>query len=157
MNANEIMTRDVEIASPDDTLETAASMMADLGAGVLPVGENDRLVGVVTDRDITVNGVAQGLDPKTATVRDVMTDEARYCFEDEEVGDVAAKMGQWQVRRVPILSREKRLVGIIALGDIVIQDKEPAEQALEGVSRSGTEAMEHAHSGNKPSQNKADE
>src|SRR5579883_819474 len=149
MKVKEIMTRDVEIANPDDTLETAAKTMCDIDAGVLPVGENDRLVGVVTDRDIVVRGVAEALDPKTATLRDVMTDAIRYCFEDDEIEAVAAKMSEWQVRRIPILNREKRLVGIVSLGDIAAHspEKEHAKSALEGVSRS---TAEHAYAGSKP-------
>ncbi len=113
------------------------------------VGENDRLVGVVTDRDIVVRGVAEALDPKTATLRDVMTDAIRYCFEDDEIEAVAAKMSEWQVRRIPILNREKRLVGIVSLGDIAAHspEKEHAKSALEGVSRS---TAEHAYAGSKP-------
>lgn len=144
MKINEVMTVDVEIANPDDTLRTAATMMADLDIGVLPVGENDRLVGMVTDRDIAIRGVAGGGDIETMKLREVMTKDVRYCFEDEDTGEVARKMAEWQVRRLPVLSREKRLVGIVSLGDLAIGDQgEAPHEALKGVSES-------AHAGDKP-------
>jgi CBS domain-containing protein len=128
------MTLDVEAIRPNDTLRTAAKMMADLDAGILPVGENDRLVGMITDRDITVRAVAEGRDPDKTTVRDTMTDEVRYCFADESPEEVARKMSAWQVRRLPVLSRDKRLVGIVALGDLVIGAEDPAKEALREIS-----------------------
>jgi CBS domain-containing protein len=152
MRIGEIMTRDVEVANPDDTLQTAARLMADLDAGMLPVGENDRLVGVLTDRDIAIRGVAEGRDPST-TVRQVMTSELRYCFEDDAVDDVSRKMGEWQVRRLPVLNSDKRLVGIVSLGDIVLEadDKEPAKDALQGISQPADEPAA-AYAGDKPKQ-----
>jgi CBS domain-containing protein len=151
MKIGEIMTRDVEIARPDDTLQTAAALMADLDVGVLPVGENDRLVGVITDRDIAIRGVAKGLDPSKTSVREVMSTELRYCFEDEDVQEVAAKMSEWQVRRLPVLDRNKRLVGIVSLGDLVLQsdDDQPAKNALHGISQPAGQSAA-AHAGNKP-------
>jgi CBS domain-containing protein len=143
MQVKELMTPDVEIASPDDSIQTAAKMMADLDVGVLPVGENDRLVGMVTDRDIAVRGIAAGRDGQ-AKIRDVMTKEIRYCFEDEDSQAVAQKMAEWQVRRLPILNRDKRLIGIVSLGDLAIGDRgEAPHEALRGVS-------EGAHAGDKP-------
>jgi CBS domain-containing protein len=129
------MTPDVEVIRPDDTLRTAAKMMADYDVGALPVGENDRLVGMITDRDITVRGVAEGRDPDKAAVREAMSGRVLYCFEDEAVGEVAHKMGDWQVRRLPVLNRDKRLVGIISLGDLAIGGaKREGEEALEDIS-----------------------
>lgn len=143
MKINEVMTSEVEIASPEDTLSTAAKMMADLDVGILPVGEKDRIVGMVTDRDIAIRGLAQGRDART-TVREVMTREIRYCFDDEDTGAVAAKMAEWQVRRLPVLTRGKRVVGIVSLGDLAIGDAgEAPHRALKGVS-------EGAHAGDKP-------
>jgi CBS domain-containing protein len=134
MKIGELMTPDVEVIRPDDTLHTAARMMADLDAGVLPVGENDRLVGMITDRDITVRGVAKGRDPDKTKVRDAMSGEVRYCFDDEDPEEVARKMGSWQVRRLPVLNRDKRLVGIVSLGDLVIGgSEEPAKDALKEI------------------------
>jgi CBS domain-containing protein len=140
MKVSEAMTRDVSIASPDDTLQQAASKMAELDAGVLPVGANDRLVGMLTDRDIAVRAVAQGKGPQTP-VRDVMSEEVKYCFEDEELTDVTANMGDIQLRRLPVLNRDKRLVGIVSLGDIVTTDGDSrqAGQALAGISQPGGE------------------
>ena len=136
MKIAELMTRDVEVISPDDTLHTAAKMMADLNAGVLPVGENDRLVGMITDRDITVRAIARGRDPDKTAVRDAMSDEVRYCFDDENPEEVARKMGAWQVRRLPVLNRDKRLVGIVSLGDLVIGGaEEPGKEALKEISQ----------------------
>jgi CBS domain-containing protein len=136
MKVAELMTADVEIIRPDDSLQTAARMMADLDAGILPVGENDRLVGMITDRDITVRAVAAGRNPEKTTVRDAMSDAVRYCFEDEDSEEVARKMGAWQIRRLPVLSREKRLVGIVSLGDLVIGgSEEPAREALKEISQ----------------------
>lgn len=134
MKIAELMTPDVEVIRPDDTLHTAARMMADLDAGILPVGENDRLVGMITDRDITVRAVAEGRDPEKTTVRETMSDQVRYCFDDENPQEVAQKMGAWQVRRLPVLNRDKRLVGIVSLGDLVIGAEEPAKEALKEIS-----------------------
>jgi CBS domain-containing protein len=93
--------------------------MAGIDVGVLPVGENDRLVGMITDRDIAIRGIANGKGPK-AKIRDVMSDEVLYCFEDQELDEVTHNMGHQQIRRLPVLNRDKRLVGIIALGDIAL-------------------------------------
>jgi CBS domain-containing protein len=102
MRVSECMSTDVRIASPDETLRQAAQAMADLDAGVLPVGDNDRLVGMITDRDIAVRGVADGKGPD-AKVREVMSAEVRYCFDDEDADDVLKNMGDIQVRRLPVL------------------------------------------------------
>jgi CBS domain-containing protein len=136
MKISEVMTRDVQIASPDQTLRDVARQMADLGIGAMPVGENDRLVGMITDRDIAVRGVACDKGPD-ASVREAMTAEIEYCFEDDSVEEVARKMDQLQVRRLPVLSREKRLVGILSLGDLALEADEPAAKALQGISRPG--------------------
>jgi CBS domain-containing protein len=135
MKIREVMTPEVEVIKPGDTLHTAAKMMADLDAGVLPVGENDKLVGMITDRDITVRAVAEGRDPDKTAVRDAMTAAVRYCFEDEDSEEVAHKMGQWQVRRLPVLNHDKRLVGIVSLGDLVIGGaEEESKEALKEIS-----------------------
>ncbi len=135
MLVRDIMTRDVRLLSPHDSLMAAARRMRDDNIGSLPVAEGDRLVGYVTDRDLVVRGLAQGFAPETH-VRDVMTDRVLYCFEDEEVEEVALNMAHNQVRRLPVLSREKRLVGIVALGDLATKAKDSsAEDALEGVSK----------------------
>jgi CBS domain-containing protein len=137
MKVADKMTRHVRVASPDDTIQQVACVMAEADAGVLPVGENDRLVGMVTDRDIAVRGVAQGKGLDTP-VREVMTPDVQYCFEDEDLDTVARRMGEQQVRRLPVMNRDKRLVGILSLGDIVVgEGPQPAGDALAGVSRPG--------------------
>jgi len=145
MRVNECMTRDVKIADPQDTICDAAKMMAECDAGVLPVGENDRLVGVVTDRDITVRGVAAGKDPN-ARIRDVMSAEVRYCFEDDDIADVLRNMGELQVRRLPVLNRDKRLVGIVSLSDLATNGQAAdAGQALTDIARPGGEHSQTLH------------
>lgn len=137
MKVSEAMTRDVRIASPDETICDAAQAMAALDAGVLPVGDNDRLVGMITDRDIAVRAVAARKGPDTP-IREVMTKEVRYCFEDEDLDHVASNMGDIRVRRLPVLNRDKRLVGIVSLGDIaMVEGRGAAGQAIAGVSRPG--------------------
>src|ERR687885_2937859 len=107
MKVGGVMTRDVELAGPDDTLRKAAGRMAELDTGVLPVGEGDQLVGMLTDRDIAVRAVAQGKGPD-AKVREAMTPDVRYCFEDEDLDTVARRMGEQQVRRLAVMSRDTR-------------------------------------------------
>ena len=136
MEVSKLMTRDVRLASPEDSIEQAAKMMGEIDAGVLPVGENDRLVGMITDRDIAIRAVAKGMGPETK-VRDVMSKEVKYCFEDEDLDDVTDNMGDLQVRRLPVLNREKRLVGIISLGDVAVGHASDASQALQGISEPG--------------------
>jgi CBS domain-containing protein len=104
------MTRDVRVASPDHTIEAAARVMTEIDAGALPVAENDQLVGMITDRDIAVRAVGQGKGPQTR-VREVMTPVVKYCFEDEPITQVAHNMGDVQLRRLPVVNRDKRLVG----------------------------------------------
>ena len=138
MRVSEIMTRDVRVVRPNQTIQDAARTMLDIDAGVLPVGENDRLVGMITDRDIAVRAVAQGRNPGTP-VREVMSGEVKYCFEDEDTDDVARNMGDQQVRRLPVVDREKRLVGILSLGDIAVERGErSAGEALGGISQPGS-------------------
>ena len=139
MKVSEAMSSDVRVANPEQTIEQAARMMASLDAGVLPVGEHDRLVGMITDRDIAIRGVAQGKGPD-AKVRDVMTSDVKYCYEDEEIADVTLNMADIQVRRLPVLDHNKRLVGILSLGDVAVTDEdERAGEALTGISRPGGE------------------
>ena len=135
MDVREVMTPDVVVASPDDTLQHAAEMMIDIDAGVLPVGEKDRLVGMLTDRDITIRAVAAGKAPAECKVREIMSPEIKYIYEDESLEDAARNMSELQIRRLPVLSRDKRLVGIVSLGDLALKKKGPAGDALKGVSR----------------------
>lgn len=145
MKVAECMTPDVEIVTPDQPIQEAAQFMLRADAGAMPVGEGDRLVGMVTDRDIAVRGVAAGRGPDTP-VREVMTEEVIYCFEDDDVEEVAMKMSDRQVRRMPVLSRQdETLVGIVSLGDISRSDQgEAAAVALDGITDPGGE---HSQSG----------
>jgi CBS domain-containing protein len=137
MQLKDVMTTDVQLADPTIKLREAASMMRDGDFGLLPVGANDRLVGTITDRDIAVRAVAEGKDPNTTTVGDVMSKGIRYCFEDQEVEEAAKLMAQAQIRRLPVLNRDKRLVGIVALADIAVETGAggAAGEALTGVSK----------------------
>lgn len=145
MRVRECMTRDVMIADPQETIREAARMMADCDAGLLPVGENDRLVGVITDRDIAVRGVAEGKGPD-ARIRDVMSAEVRYCYEEDNVDDVLQNMGDLQVRRLPVLNRNKRLVGIVSLSDLAAKGATAhAGEALSDIARPGGEHSQTRH------------
>jgi CBS domain-containing protein len=135
MQVQDLMTRDVAMTGPDETLQSAARRMAELDVGALPVGENDRLVGMITDRDIAIRAIADGKGPK-AKVREVMTPAVKYCFADQEVEEISGNMADVQVRRLPVLNRDKRLVGILSLRDIAISDDpDPVIEALGGISR----------------------
>jgi CBS domain-containing protein len=136
MQVNEVMTRDAECTGPNATLKEAAERMKALDVGSLPVCDSDQLVGVLTDRDITVRSVAEGHDPRTDRVRDAMTPEVYYCFEDDDVTKAAELMREKQVRRLPVLNKSKRLVGIVSLGDLAVEagTEQLAGQALEGIS-----------------------
>ena len=138
MKVREAMTRDVRLVRPDQTIRDAAHIMAELDIGALPVEENDRLVGMITDRDIAVRAVGEGRGPETK-VREVMSAEIRYCYEDQSDRRSHPNMGEQRVRRLPVLSREKRLVGILSLGDLAIDEtaQEEAGEALGGISRPG--------------------
>jgi len=134
---SQMMTRNVETATPDDTLQSVAQRMKNRNFGPLPVMEGDRIIGMVTDRDITIRATAEGLDPKTTKVRQVMTEEVICAYEDQELEEAAEIMEREQVRRLPILDRNDRLVGIIATADIAMhsEDQEVEAGVLEGVSR----------------------
>jgi CBS domain-containing protein len=137
MRVNEAMSRDVRVANPQQGIREAAKMMAEIDAGALPVGENDRLVGMITDRDIAVRAVAEGKGPDTP-VRDIMSKDVKYCFEDEELDHVSRNMADIQVKRLPVVNRDKRLVGILALGDIAGKAATRVTgRATEGISRPG--------------------
>lgn len=130
---SEVMTHDAKLVSPNDTLQHAARLMKACDCGILPVSEGDRLVGMITDRDIAVRCVADGKGPN-AKVRDAMTDEVKYCFDDEDISHVCANMSEIQVRRLPVVDRNKRLVGIVSLSDLVRHSAGTAK-ALHGIAR----------------------
>ena len=137
MKVKHVMTREVVVANPDDSICEAARRMAECDAGALPVGENDRLVGVITDRDIAVRAVAQRLSPDTP-VREVMSREVLYCFDEEDVEQVARNMAEQQIRRLPVVDRDKRLIGIISVADLALNAKSrTAGEAVAGISRPG--------------------
>jgi CBS domain-containing protein len=140
MKVSEFMTQDVQVVTPDQPIQEAAQFMLSSDAGAMPVSEGDKLIGMVTDRDIAVRAVAEGRGPDTP-VRDVMTGDLVYCFDDDEVEEVAIKMSDAQVRRMPVLSREgETLVGIVSLGDISRSDQsEAASVALDGITDPGGE------------------
>jgi CBS domain-containing protein len=134
----DVMEREVKLANPDDNVQQAARMMREADVGILPVGEGDRLVGMVSDRDIAVRVAAEGRDPARTKVRDVMSPDVRYVYEDEDLEHVAENMAEQQVRRLPVMNRDKRLIGIVSLGDIATgQRSHLAGKALRGVAQKG--------------------
>lgn len=136
MRVSQAMTSNVRLASPDHTIREIAKLMADSDSGFIPLGENDRLVATITDRDLAVRAVAAGKGPDTP-VREVMTRDVKYCYEDDEVENVARNMAEIKVRRMPVLNRDKRLVGVIALGDIAKSARNAAAEAMAEVSMPG--------------------
>lgn len=131
----DVMTRNVEVISPESTIADAAQRMRDGDFGLLPVGENDRMIGTISDRDIAVRAVADGKDSNTK-VRDVMSEGIYWCFEDQTVDDAVKTMSENQIRRLPVVDRDKRLIGIVALADLAAgkTDIEAAAQALAEIS-----------------------
>jgi CBS domain-containing protein len=135
MKLKEIMTKHVEAVAPDTPIQEAAGRMRSLDVGVLPVFKGDRLVGMLTDRDLTLRAIAEGKDPKTTTVQEAMTADVAYCFEDQEVEEAGRIMKENQIRRLPVLNRDKLLVGIVSLGDLATRaDEKRAGETLEKVS-----------------------
>jgi CBS domain-containing protein len=131
----DVMNRDVKTISPDENVRQVAQMMREADTGILPVAEGDRLVGMLTDRDVAVRLVAEGRDAGNTKVREVMTAEVRYVFDDEDLEHVAANMAEQQVRRLPVMNRQKRLVGVVSLGDIAKSKQPLAGKALSGIAR----------------------
>ena len=137
MLVSEAMTRDVRVCNPRHSIRECAGVMDEIDAGVLPVAENGLLVGMITDRDLAIRAVAAGKGPDTP-VSEVLSREVLYCFEDQELDHVAKSMGMAQVRRVPVLTRDDRLVGILSLGDVALKHSpEVAADAVCGVSKQG--------------------
>ena len=139
MQVKDVMTRGAEVVRPDATLQEAANKMKSLDIGPLPVCDGDKIIGMLTDRDITVRATAEGLDPKQTRVREVMSKELITCLEDQDVKEAAELMQSNQIRRVPILNKDKRLVGMLSLGDLAhrTQDSKLAGKTLEEVSTPG--------------------
>ena len=137
MKISDVITRDVQTVRPDQTAREAASFMLRADAGSIPVIEGDRLIGMITDRDIAVRGVAEGHGPETL-VRDLMTNDIVCARMDDDTDDVASRMSEAQVRRLPVIDDQERLCGIVSLGDLSQQGADnAAEQALEGVTQPG--------------------
>lgn len=134
MRINEIMSRQVEVASPQDTIQDVARKMREIDAGVIPVCDGQKVRGMVTDRDIVVRAVSEARSFETP-VSEVMTADVEYCYEDDDIAQAADKMAELQVRRLVVLDRDQRLVGIVSLGDIAQQGKDKTTgQALEEIS-----------------------
>lgn len=140
MKVCDVMTKDVQIANPQQTIWEVAKIMADLDIGALPVGENDRLVGMVTDRDIALRAIGCGQGPETK-VGDIMSRDVRYCYEDDDLDRIMDDMSDLQIRRLPVISRGKRLVGIISLGDLALHEDEAKAKAGQTLSH----ISEHGH------------
>ena len=134
MKISEIMSTDVRLVGPDQSIRDAAAIMAEIDAGSVPVATSERLVGMITDRDIAIRAVAKDLPP-TTPVTEIMTEDIKYCFDDQDVDDVVENMSDIQLRRLPVVNRDKRLVGIVSLGDIAVKTS-PSEAAvaLAGIS-----------------------
>jgi CBS domain-containing protein len=137
MHVGEVMTRNVEVIGSNASLKEAAAKMKSLDVGLIPVCEADELKGTLTDRDITVRGIAEGHNPLEKTVGDIMSTDLAYCFEDEDIDQALALMEERQIRRLPVLSREKRLVGIVSLGDLAVHagQRERLGETLKEVSQ----------------------
>jgi CBS domain-containing protein len=137
MKVSEVMTRDVQTVRPDQSVQDAASFMLSADAGSIPVTENGRLIGMITDRDIAVRGIAKGYGPETL-VRELMTDDVICALDDDDIEDIASKMSEAQVRRLPVIDDQQQLCGIVSLGDLSRDaDEESASEALEGVTNRG--------------------
>lgn len=134
MLIRDAMTKDVRMVSPEQTICDAARIMAECDLGSVPVADGDRLVGMVTDRDIATRAVAGGKSPDTR-VREIMSEDVKYCFEDDDIDSVARNMADVQLRRLVVLNADKRLVGIVALADIALcEGPKPAGEAVCGIS-----------------------
>lgn len=147
MKVSEAMTREVRLARPEQTIREVARLMGELDIGAVPVEENDRLVGMITDRDIAIRAVGEGRGADTP-VRDVMSREIKYCFDDQTIDEVTQNMGDLRIRRLPVVNRDKRLVGILSLGDLAVENQwqDEAGEALSQISQPGgrhSQASQH--------------
>lgn len=134
MKISDIMTRDVHLVSPDQTIREAAQLMEQQDIGSLPVSDNERLVGMLTDRDIVVRAVCRGLGVDTP-VAEVMTSDIKYCYDDQDIDEVSRNMAELEIRRLPVVDREKRLVGIVSLANVAHSEEDAAERMVRGVAR----------------------
>lgn len=135
MQIRDVMTTDVKTLTPEQSIRKAAALMVEIDSGALLIEDQDRLVGMITDRDIAIRAVAKGLDCDTP-VSEVMSKHIRYCFDDENVQHVAENMAENELRRLPVLNREKRLVGVVSLGNIASsRNQQASDTVLQGVAR----------------------
>lgn len=134
MKVNECMTRDVRIADPADTLEEAARTMAEIDSGFLPVARDDKIVGIITDRDIAIRAVGAG-QPPDAKIREVMSPEVKYCYDDDDIEDVLDSMAMQQIRRLPVVDRNKRLVGVVSISDLASSEASQSGIVLREIAR----------------------
>lgn len=135
MQVQEFMTQNIDVVGPDMSIREVARMMRDENVGAYPIGENDRLIGMITDRDIAVRGVADDRPAGGTSARDVMSDDVCYCFDDDDETRAAELMANHQVHRLPVLNRDKRLVGIVALADLARADSDAVRTAVSGISQ----------------------
>ncbi|MFL6674553.1 MAG: CBS domain-containing protein [Massilia sp.] len=148
---SEVMTRDVSVVPPDADLQRVAQMMRDLNVGAVPVCDGKRLLGMITDRDITIRAVAEGIAPATSRVADVMSKDVSWCFDDQSVGEVLQQMGDQQIRRLPVVSRHSmELAGVVSLGDLATRQEGPIDSTLEDISRAAP--PQRPSTGKQPSQ-----
>ena len=133
----DIMSTDVTVVEPQQSLRAAAQLMKDLDVGVLPVCNGKRLLGMLTDRDIAIRAVAEGLSPDSTCVSDVMTPDVDYCTDDQDVEEVLRQMGDKQLRRLPVIDAERRLVGIVSLGDLAAREGSDIDEAVRAISEPG--------------------
>ena len=136
-SVSEIMSKYVQVVEPQESLRRAANLMSQLNIGSLPVCAGDRLMGMLTDRDITVRGVAEGLDPDEACVSDVMSTDLEFCTVDQDADEVMRLMGDKQVRRLPVVDVDNHLVGIVSLGDLALRQPGHIDQAVREISEPG--------------------
>jgi CBS domain-containing protein len=134
----DVMSRDVKALSPEDTVHRAAQVMKEFDIGAVPVRDGDKLVGMITDRDITIRATADGKDPSKTRIGDVMSTEVRTCKATQTVDEVLAEMGETKIRRVPVVDQDSHtLVGIVSLGDMAVKASAPTDQALGAISQPG--------------------
>lgn len=143
MKVSECMSAHVRLCAPNDTIQDAARTMKEMDVGLLPVGENDRLVGTITERDIVIRCLAAGKGADTP-VKEAMSSGIHYCFDSDSIEDAAEKMAEQQVRRLPVLNHQKRMVGIISLGDICKAEEKSAGKALKSISKTGAIGAHHS-------------
>jgi len=143
MQIKDVMTPQCEWIAPDASLEEAAKIMQDKDIGFIPVGENDKLIGAVTDRDIVTRAVAKGANGSTQ-VRDVMTPQIKYCYDDQAVDSICQNMSDIKVRRLPVVNRDKRLVGVVSLGDVSQGHILESGEALQAITNEKNKASKAA-------------